>query len=68
MLFLAAGEQDFSHIARELQLVKPAVTRITGRLGICGYAARRRGAKDSRKVFISLTDRGRAFVRQLEGA
>ena len=68
MLFLAAGEQDFSHIARELQLVKPAVTRITGRLGICGHAMRRRGGEDSRKGFISLTDRGRAFVRQLEGA
>ena len=56
MLFLAAGEQDFSHIARELQLVKPAVTRITAGSASaampCGGAAPRTAARCSS---VSLT-------------
>jgi DNA-binding MarR family transcriptional regulator len=65
LLFLRRGEQDFSVIARELGLVKPAVTRITAKLCALGYASRKRPERDTRRVIMSLTDHGREFVKGL---
>ena len=63
LLFLRRGEQDFSIVARELGIVKPAVSRITGKLCALGYTNRKRPDRDTRRVILSLTDRGQAFVK-----
>jgi DNA-binding MarR family transcriptional regulator len=52
-------------MANELDISKPCVSRILDFLGEQGFTARRRDKVDRRDVFITITDKGRAFVASM---
>lgn len=54
-------------LAREMNVPKPSLTRISKFLGGKGFIAHRHNGEDGRDAWLSITDKGRALVRKLRG-
>jgi DNA-binding MarR family transcriptional regulator len=67
LLFLASQDNPIGQgVARkELGFHGPCMSRSLDALGILGFSKRKRSEADRRKFFITITDAGRAFVKQL---
>lgn len=55
-----------SELAKVMVISKPNLTPVIDRLIEDGYVERRPGPKDRRKLVISLTDQGRAYLEEVE--
>ena len=51
-------------ITAEVHMAQASVTMIVARLEILGFVSRNRGTTDKRNVFVTLTDAGRAILKQ----
>lgn len=58
---------DFGDLVRELDAFKPSVTRTSTALCSFGLVISRRNPKDGRKIFLTITDKGRDIVRKMRG-
>jgi len=65
MISMFDHPSDFGLIRRELGLNASCMSRLMDSLSIKGLAKRERSRFDGRRVFISPTPEGRAFVKQL---
>jgi DNA-binding MarR family transcriptional regulator len=68
LLHMADRQLSFPNVCADLAISKPALTRSLDRLTTLGFVERSRSDGDRRKTFVAITKRGRALVRQLEGA
>lgn len=68
VLAAVAAEQNRSvkHLAGELKLSKPAITRACDKLSADGLVARAVSSEDRRQVRISLTKKGAEFAERLQ--
>lgn len=57
------GEAEASVVARQACILAPSLTRIARALAERGLVATRRPSDDGRRLLLSLTDPGRAFMR-----
>jgi len=55
-------------IASTLQFAQPTVTSIVERLAGAGYLTRERGETDRRKIYLRVTEAGRAALAEALGA
>ncbi|MBI9019121.1 MAG: MarR family transcriptional regulator [Phycisphaerae bacterium] len=55
-------EQSMSQLAKDVSLGTSTVNGIADRLEVKGLVKRRRSQKDRRKVFLDLTEKGKALV------
>lgn len=71
MLYLSEtpdAKVDYREIVDRVLGSKSAATQALEQLEESGLVARQRQPKDRRKAFVSLTDKGRALIRELEAA
>lgn len=59
-------EKTMTDMAKAMNISKPNLTPIIDRLIQDGYVERKEGQKDRRKLMISLTDKGWAFLGAME--
>jgi len=59
-------EKTMSDMAGEMEISRPNLTPIIDRLITEGYAERKEGQKDRRKLLISLTEKGWGYLGELE--
>ncbi|MBO1264961.1 MarR family transcriptional regulator [Proteiniclasticum sp. SCR006] len=59
-------EMTMSEMAKIMVISKPNLTPVIDRLILDGYVERKPGPKDRRKLVISLTDAGRAYLEEVE--
>lgn len=59
-------EKTMSDMASEMEISRPNLTPIIDRLISEGYAERKEGQKDRRKLLISLTEKGWGYLGELE--
>lgn len=57
------GEVEQSAIAKEACLLLPSLTRILRGMEADGLISRQSDAKDKRRTLVTITDKGRAIVR-----
>ena len=57
-----------SHLLGILKITKQSLSRVLGQLVEEGYISQRPGDRDRRQRLLELTDKGRAFERQLTAA
>jgi DNA-binding MarR family transcriptional regulator len=69
-VFLTCYLHDRDHtvrgLAAELQVSKPAITRVLDRLTAEGLARRKTDPRDRRSVLVERTTRGMGFLRELQ--
>jgi DNA-binding MarR family transcriptional regulator len=69
-VFLTCYLHDRDHtvrgLAAELQVSKPAITRVLDRLAAEGLARRKTDPRDRRSVLVERTTRGMGFLRELQ--
>ncbi|WP_133486066.1 homoprotocatechuate degradation operon regulator HpaR [Aliiroseovarius marinus] len=58
------GEVEQSTIAKEACLLLPSLTRILRGMEADGLISRQSDAKDKRRTLVTITDKGRAIVRE----
>ncbi|MEF2965011.1 MarR family transcriptional regulator [Paenibacillus sp. M1] len=64
-VLLQSGPQKVSNLAEKLGLTSAAITGLTDRLIVEGYAKRDRTEEDRRVVFISITDKGKDTLKKI---
>ncbi|MCA0044822.1 homoprotocatechuate degradation operon regulator HpaR [Celeribacter litoreus] len=60
-----AGETDASFLANKACILAPSLTRIMRTLEARGFLQSHRDKTDGRRMLITLTEEGRAFIREL---
>ena len=60
------GRCTMGTLSRNLHVRMPTATGIIDRLGRAGYVRRLLHSTDRRQVFVSLTPKGQAFIRQFQ--
>ena len=63
----AAGRTTMGPLARNLHVRMPTATGIVHRLVLAGYVRRHTGPDDRRCVWVELTPKGHAFIREFQG-
>ena len=66
-LHLAGSPMDFAACAREAKVHKTHLDRAMNTLITHGFACRKKNEEDRRKMWVSITPAGRAFVLKLCG-
>ena len=64
LLHMADRQLSFPNVCANLAILTKSLDRLT----TLGFVERSRSDGDRRKTFVAITKRGRALVRQLEGA
>lgn len=63
---IAKGPQKFSVLAENLSITPGAVTSLSDKLILAGYAKRNRAEEDRRVIYLEITDAGREMVANLK--
>lgn len=59
------GEMESHQLAKQACILKPSMTGVLSRMERDGYVQRWKTPKDQRRVYVSLTDRGRACFESM---
>jgi DNA-binding MarR family transcriptional regulator len=60
-----SGPVQFSEVAAGVGIQKAALSRASGMLGVLKFITRTREENDHRMVIVCLTDKGRAYIKEL---